>query len=437
MCLKLVRRVLVERRPSARRGPGCRRSMILSTLRRALLALALASLACGGEGAREVVHPLAEELLSNSDSVQLRLLTSSDTPTAGLRGALSTFDSTRAIGVLGGTDSTDYLFGELVDAEVDRDGKVLLLDAQFGHLRIFSPDLKPVQVLGKLGKGPGEFVGPKTLIWLSPDEIGVFDPKAARIERFRNNGVNYEPSGTLNLYSMPITYETCGADGRVFAQGIRLSIEGKAVTRTSMRQVDWRQAVVSMAGFVHEFGATGEVLRSFSVPYEGMSNITLANYYTEAGGIACVPGRVWVAYGQLGEIHALTDSGELLWIAKVSDLRNPGHVFRYSARGQSLPGSGAINVDMRAGNYSIEWIDRISLLSKRVLAADVLVRHIGDPSDQYPVSYKHRTYLLDARDGTQLGAFSKAHWILGGNHGKAVLYREDPFPQVAVVSLER
>ena len=404
-------------------------------------ASAVIAVACQSEppsGPREVVHPLPELLLSYQSHITVSQLNSlGSPPTTGNVDRLALFDTANAMGTLGLWDSPDdSLFGHLTDALIDARGNVLLLDAHYGHVRVFSPQLKPIQILGSLGDGPGEFVGPETLLWMSRNELGVFDPKATRIETFRRMETRYEHSGSVRLVSLPVTYDACGAMGRLFAQGVRLSVGGQDLSRTRLRQVGRDQVDVVMSGFLHEFDRSGMIRGSYSVPYQGMEDLTLANYYTEYGGVACDEGRVWVAYGALGEIHALTDNGDLLWIARIQDLEAPGHIFRYGTDGRPTRGSGALNVDMLAGNYSVEWIDRITLLSRDLLAVDVLVRTIGDPSDNYPAAHGHRTYLLDAVDGSQVGSFSADHWILGGGRGKAILYRETPFPQVDLVILE-
>jgi hypothetical protein len=48
-----------------------------------------------------------------------------------------------------------------------------------------------------------------------------------------------------------------------------------------------------------------------------------------------------------------------------------------------------------------------------------------------------RTYFVDANTGTGLGGIRAKHQVIGGGQSRAILYRDDPFPQVAVVALRR
>ncbi len=396
-------------------------------------------------GVRQEIVPTRDSLLSSHTTVPVheavysagRALPSNLAP-------LAVFDTTRAVGEAGtgdkGEGSNPLVFGSLSDAVVDHRDDILLLDPQYGRIRVFDDSLRPLGSFGRSGKGPDEFVNPQALLWLSRDVLGVYDPGAARIERFRRSGERFEPMDPTPLVVPPWPHDACGADDHIFVRGVLLSWAGGLVTIDSLAQMRKSGTRPTLGfvpdGFVHVLDETGRRLRSFSMPYRGIQDPAMASQIVTQGGIACAPGRVWVAYGILGEVHALTAEGKLLWITRISDLDFPGYLWQWSARtGKRLSPTGGLNVDRRAGDYNTDFIRRLTLLSPNVLAVDVVREHYGSRAQRYRRSFSHRTYLLDARTGEPLGAVKANDQILGGGHGLAVLYQEDPFPRVEVVRI--
>jgi len=84
-------------------------------------------------------------------------------------------------------ETGDYLFGRLVDARVDRDGKLCLVDYQLKNLKVLAPDGTWLRTIGREGEGPGECLDarqvflradgaygllqavPGAIVWLNPD----------------------------------------------------------------------------------------------------------------------------------------------------------------------------------------------------------------------------------------------------------------------------
>ncbi len=175
--------------------------------------------------------------------------------------------------------------------------------------------------------------------------------------------------------------------------------------------------------FIHELDSEGELVRSFSVPYRFGNDVDVGLLFSE-GRIECSEangGRIWAAYSALGEIHALSPRGELQWIARLDDVSYPDVI---QVPGASI-GSDPTQTDL------VETIIGINLIDPSVLVVQVqsTVRVSVDP----PVRERaFRTYLLDPWTGGFLAGFEADYSVLGGGYGKAVLYREDPYPAVSI-----
>lgn len=400
--------------------------------------------ACDGsapDGIREVVHPVPEYRLSSKSGGAVHQIAydSARALPPQLR-RLAVFDESAALGVAETQlDSAKpaaplpLVFGTLVDADVDADGRVLLLDADYRIVRVIDSRNRPAGFVGGSGNGPGEFNDPASFVRLAPDEFGVLSADQHRIERFRV-GTSYTGSGRITLNAIPRTEAACFSASRLYTKGIRLSADGVPLTPANMSGADLKSAIVGHDGFVHELDAGGGIVRSFSMPYDSLVDQLLAINITTDGDMTCDRERVYVGYGVLGEVHTFDRDGGLRWIVRVTDLDHPGYRYRWGRSGR-MPRSGSPAMDASQGNVGYEWINRLSLLSPELLAIDVKRRQIGSRSDGFPVTFTHRTYFVDARTGSPLGAFAGEHEVLGGGHGYVVLYREDPFPQVQVTRL--
>jgi len=421
-----------------------------------LLALLALAMACSDEaeveylqlggGVQAVVHPVQPYRLSSHTDVpvvRVSLPEEGGAPLPADLAPLATFDEASAVGVLEATDgaSSDLVFGTLTDAEVAPDGTVLLLDGSYSVVRVLSPSLEPVDVLGGEGEGPGEFDGPGWLFWVGPDEFGVLG--AGRIEVFRQAGGTYEYSRRIPVGALPSAEDACFTPEHRYVEGLRLSVGEAEVTREGLRQIDFEEATIQPE-VLHEIGAGGDVLRSFSAPYQvtlpyenGGDLLHMALNLTN-GPLACRAGVVWAGYSLLGEVHALGEDGALRWITRLMDLGHPGLRYMWDASGQRYGRSGIYHVeDFEGGDFALPYLNRVILLSDDVLAAQVRNTYYGPIEEGQPqsVTITYRTYLLDPEDGHFLGGFTADHQILGGGNGTAVLYRELLFPQISVVRL--
>lgn len=69
----------------------------------------------------------------------------------------------------------DYVFGNILGADTDPEGNLLVLDGVSCTVKIFSPEGEHLGCFGGLGSGPGEFLQPLDLAVLPNGEIAVTD----------------------------------------------------------------------------------------------------------------------------------------------------------------------------------------------------------------------------------------------------------------------
>jgi hypothetical protein len=81
------------------------------------------------------------------------------------------------------------LFGEIGGLLVDSLGRVHVLDASAGEVRVFGPEGDPVRTYSGPGSGPGELLGPSGLALHPPDEIWILDVTNNRWSVFDTSGV--------------------------------------------------------------------------------------------------------------------------------------------------------------------------------------------------------------------------------------------------------
>ena len=79
-------------------------------------------------------------------------------------------------------------FGEIIDVDVDSQGRILVLDAMAKAYHVFGPDGAHLFTVGRPGGGPGEFADPFQLLVLPGDSVLVPDVGNARASVFTPDG---------------------------------------------------------------------------------------------------------------------------------------------------------------------------------------------------------------------------------------------------------
>ncbi len=85
---------------------------------------------------------------------------------------------------LGSVDGEHDAFGRIMDATLDRRGRIIVADDLAHQVVVFSPDGRRVGTLGRRGRGPGEFESPWRLGVDASDSIFVWDMALSRVSVF-------------------------------------------------------------------------------------------------------------------------------------------------------------------------------------------------------------------------------------------------------------
>jgi sugar lactone lactonase YvrE len=80
------------------------------------------------------------------------------------------------------------LFGDVRALEVDRAGRIYVLESQAKEIRVFGADGSHVRTIGRKGGGPGEFESPAGLMWDAGGRLWVVDQQNARFSVFDTAG---------------------------------------------------------------------------------------------------------------------------------------------------------------------------------------------------------------------------------------------------------
>jgi len=108
-------------------------------------------------------------------------------PDKGMQPELGiTFKKEWEIGLEEGDEN--YIFERIVDADVDDEGRIYVLDFSACNVRIFSPEGKHIRTIGRKGQGPGEFTYPVAVSVINPDTFVVVESASHRFSFFDRKG---------------------------------------------------------------------------------------------------------------------------------------------------------------------------------------------------------------------------------------------------------
>lgn len=191
-----------------------------------LLALLAAGCAAGEGG--------ADWQGSITDSAGVTLV---QNPAEGLWGPDDawTFTETLRIGTAEG--EPEYQFGAIAGASsvaIATDGRIVVLDVQGQHLKVFAPDGTYERTIGGPGGGPGEIGPGASAVLLSPgDTLLVSDVGNQRGNLYLMDGT-YVRSFPINFADgIPFRWESA-RDGRIVVQMRRLAFPGSTAPPDSM-----------------------------------------------------------------------------------------------------------------------------------------------------------------------------------------------------------
>lgn len=136
--------------------------------------------------------------------------------------------STARIGVLDGKD--EISLGVIRDIAADRRGNFAVLDAGTQSVKVFTSSGVPIQVLGRPGRGPGEFFVPVALTVDRDDNLYVLDTGNQKVEVYTPADQGFRHRGSFRI-DFP-AYDICAMGDELFMHGYRNERVLHAFTRS-------------------------------------------------------------------------------------------------------------------------------------------------------------------------------------------------------------
>lgn len=146
----------------------------------------------------------------------------------------------QVIGSVAGPAGT--VFGEIVDAVILPDGRIVALDRLFHEVRLFSAEGPHLASSGREGDGPGEFRHFEAVDFDAGLGLSVLDRGAFRLSWYDVAGDSLSFRGSVRVPFQAYTH--CTVAGRIYLVGVH---EGR---------------------MIHEVAPSGEILRSFGEPVD-------------------------------------------------------------------------------------------------------------------------------------------------------------------------
>lgn len=252
----------------------------------------------------------------------------------------------RQVARVGSIDGEHDAFGRVMDAALDRRGRILVVDDQARRVAVFSPEGRYVGQLGRRGRGPGEFESPWLVAADARDSIFVWDVALARVSVFGpdlafHRSFAVRPQWVLN--------------------SLRFLPDGRLLVAAYGR---------NERGTLHILSRTGDVVRTFGPSFSGTN---LAGF----------------------ESSLLGGSAEVMGQSIVYSTKSPYEVWFYDLAGNlrgrcagqrewtTTPASVVRTGDNTAG---LQWKDYVHSYNIVSLGGGLLLNQVLDPAGD-------RTYM--------------------------------------------
>lgn len=302
--------------------------------------------------------------------------------------------STRITWSIGSDTVGDDLFGEILSARMDSDGRLVVLDSQNGTVRMFREPGELVGQFGDLYEGPTSLRYSRAISPVRDDTIAVY-LAPQRVKYFVDQDSGWHLTGSADL---PVTVEsTCAMDdGRVFVQGNPIG-----------------GILGDHSALFYQMPQTETALRPFGRPYSGNWSAAAT---LSLGLVVCFDGldRVIFAHTLLPLVQAFsTETADVLW--------------------RSRPGD---HVQVPVTEYrSARRVDYDWLLGDALLVAAATTPHHVLLQYERPIGASEtvlRSYLLDAMTGHGGFVGERLPRIASFHAEGYIATFEDPFPRIEV-----
>lgn len=356
---------------------------------------------------KEIIHPTSENIpedatkvvpFSEIDDIQNHLLAKQ----------VQRFNSLKLHKKIG-SDSTanklNSLIGEIKDITVSQSGLILLLDSRFNHIKVYDKSYNLISIIGRSGRGPGEFKDPASFTIDDRNKLYIVD-KPGEVEIYQPDPKEYYVyHKTINLkYDMS---SICSINGQIFLREDFYTPKGKSKNK----------------GMLHLLSLDKEVIKtSFGKVY---SSSLFAKGPLSMGTFACNPNSTTIINGMLNfpYLYGYTTTGDLKWTAVLDNYRQTNIIEK---KGQSSSITYGDNPEYNYHDYTINI--------KNGFDDFAIVQTKGMPND--PNSGKRvqiKTYLVSFEngDGVMLKKkFGKIEYV--SPKGTFYVSKEKPYPHFLV-----
>ena len=273
------------------------------------------------------------------------------------------------VGTVDGPEVTR--FSTISDLEADADGRLYVLDRQAAELRIFEADGEPVGRFGGPGEGPGEFMAPNGIRWLTPGgSLVIIDQSGGRYSIMTSEG-DFVRSVRRDLGYFGWVFEGGVADGRVSEVGpVRLDSEGGAVT-AAIVSIELRDPEGTAARDTLHIPPTdvtpADESETFSIRTD-QGGMTMAVPFSARAIRRFAPdGTLWQGHGSALTLHNLTLEGEVLREIHGS---LEAHPVAQEELDEWLDGDGVARFRELGGDLDLDRIPSVKPHFDRIFVAD-------------------------------------------------------------------
>jgi len=299
----------------------------------------------------------------------------------------------RTVAQIGSEEEGPELFGEIRDARVDDEGRLVVLDFQARSVRFFGPGGNYLHGFGQYGEGPLEWKTSYGLELLGPNRLAVF-VGGRRAKVFVHDAGEWQLDSIVDL---PVSVDdNCAFDDRLFLQGVLGRPPDKHTLFYEVSDLGSPDAVPHGRGYQD----------GFFLVRDGISE----------GQIACIPAlnRVVFAFQYLSSVRSYSaGSSDVLWSAYVENYVQP--------QIQANPTTGSIRYYHGLPNDYLATV--LAMPSGHVV---LQYQRYGEMSDLRAL----RTYLLDPATGQGSLIGEDLPVIQSFYDGGYVASFEDPYPRL-------
>lgn len=313
---------------------------------------------------------------------------------------LASLEVLERIGRLEGPE--EDILGLVQDAVIATDGSIFLIDARLQQVRKYSATGGFIRMVGRAGRGPGEF------FWLQAIE-GLVDGRVVVIDMGNRRLSIYSPELRLiDEMTLPGYFsDGCELDGRFFIQGVH---GGATIHELDLESGD----------LLRSFGSFPDSLPAGAHPaLQGVALRTRGEGY-----LVCdeVSQSIILAHRETSQVEAYSIDGQLRWVIEL-----PG----YHGLDLQLVGGSLIH-GREDGNFDRHIFGAFTILP----SGSVLVQHaLVDAQHRHRDEGRIDSWLVRIDDG-QVRRLSGDHVrIVSVGSAKAIAVTELPFPQVLLIPL--